>query len=109
MTRKVKLNSGLEYYFSDLTDVSVIDEISISEGASREPYRACCVKVKDVDKAEEIAKMIKDKLDLSFWADKTFDIEYVIKNDIICLVAISTEYADVATAKDMTDVFLNLN
>jgi len=102
-------NGSFEYYFKEYSDYSNIEEIAYSKGAMNEPYCAYCVKVKDAEKAEEVVQKLKTAINLSMWTDKTFDIEHVVRDNVICTVAISTEYADTVTAKDILDEFLDID
>lgn len=101
---QVKSYAGIE------ASLSSVKSITVSEPAmSSQAYSVVLVEVNDGSDTNTIAEEMKNGVNPEKWGDvKADDMDVVIEGNYICLVMISSEYKDMATAKELTAVCLNV-
>lgn len=101
---QVKSYAGIE------ASLSSVKSITVSEPAmSSQAYSVVLVEVNDGSDTNTIAEEMKNGVNPEKWGDvKADDLDVVIEGNYICLVMISSEYKDMATAKELTAVCLNV-
>ena len=111
MTWEVDVNDAeLVKTYAGLDNGDKIAALAVSEPAMAEiAYSAVLVEVKDAKDVEEIAKAMKEGVDPKKWEDaEADDMDVIIEGKYICLVMISSEFKDIATAKGLTAICSDL-
>ena len=103
-------DSDLVKSYAGLENGDKLTALAVSEPAKAEiAYSAVFVEVKDAKDAEDIAKAMKEGVNPKKWDGlEADDIDVVVEGKYICLVMISSEFKDAATAKGLTAIFSDL-
>lgn len=101
---QVKSYAGIE------ASLASVKSITVSEPAmSSQAYSVVLVEVNDGADTAVIAEEMKNGVNPEKWGDvKADDMSVVTEGKYICLVMISSEYKDMATAEELTSVCLNV-
>ena len=97
-------------YMTGLDSAEKIKEAAVHESMmGSQAYSLVLVRVNDAADAEAVATEMKNGIDQRKWiCVEADDLRVVASGDIVMLVMISTEYAEVITAADYVDAFTAL-
>jgi len=96
------------YYFTGLTDASLITGAVVSEAAmGSQAYSLVLVRAADAGKIAEIADMMEQNIDTRKWiCVEADDVRCVAAGDIVMFIMVDSEYASVITADGVVDAFV---
>ena len=96
--------------YTGLDSVDQIIEAAVCEPMiSSQAYSLVLVKVKDATEAESVADAMKTGINPAKWVCvEADDLDVVTVGDYVLLAMMSSEFAEDATAKDVTDAFVGL-
>jgi len=96
------------YYFTGLTDASLITSALVSESAmGSQAYSLVLVRAADASKLSEIADAMESGIDTRKWiCVEADDLRVVGAGDVVMLIMVESAFADTITADGMVDAFV---